>query len=99
MAEDVGVLIVHSVGHGELAEDRSEKLYVLDRDGEHLRRPVSGWIDLIEDYPKRHRPLTLFVLDVCNAGDAAVTAWHARMDVGRAPGLGACGSRAQGQGV
>ncbi|WP_217215687.1 AAA family ATPase [Streptomyces sp. AC550_RSS872] len=83
VAEDVDVLIVHIVGHGELAEDRSEKLYVLDSDGERLSRPVGGWIDLIEDHPKRHRPLTLFVLDVCNAGEAAVTAWHARMEVGQ----------------
>ncbi|NNN31879.1 hypothetical protein HLK59_16190 [Streptomyces sp. S3(2020)] len=82
VAEDVGVLIVHIVGHGELAEDRSEKLYVLDSDGKRLSRPVSGWIDLIEDHPEQHRPLTLFVLDVCNAGEAAVTAWHARMEVG-----------------
>ncbi|MCL7493772.1 WD40 repeat domain-containing protein [Streptomyces sp. MCA2] len=83
VAEDVDVLVVHIVGHGELAEGSSEKLYVLDSDGQRLSRPVGAWIDLIEDHPQRHRPITLFVLDVCYAGEAAVTAWHARMDVDR----------------
>ncbi|BAJ33265.1 MULTISPECIES: WD40 repeat domain-containing protein [Kitasatospora] len=82
-AEDADVLIVHIVGHGELAEGSSEKLYILGSDGERLGRPVGGWIDLIEDHPGRHRPMTLFVLDVCYAGQAAVTAWHSRMDVDR----------------
>ncbi|GAO09836.1 hypothetical protein TPA0598_06_00010, partial [Streptomyces lydicamycinicus] len=83
VAEDVDVLIVHIVGHGELAEGSSEKLYVLDSDGQRLSRPVGAWIDLIEDHPQRHRPMTLFIFDVCYAGEAAVTAWHARMDVDR----------------
>lgn len=82
-ASDIAVLIVHVVGHGELAEDSSEKLYILGPDGEPLRDPVSGWIGWIEDHPKRHRPVTLFILDVCCAGEAAVTAWHARMDVAK----------------
>jgi hypothetical protein len=81
VAEDVDVLIVHIVGHGELAEGSSEKLYILDSDGERLPRPVDAWIDLIEDHPTRHRPMTLFILDVCYAGKAAVTAWHTRMNV------------------
>ncbi|MER6123255.1 WD40 repeat domain-containing protein [Streptomyces sp. NPDC001795] len=81
VAEDVDVLIVHIVGHGELAEGSSEKLYILDSDGQRLARPVGAWIDLIEDHPLRRRPITLFVLDVCYAGEAAVTAWHSRMDV------------------
>ncbi|WP_189278591.1 WD40 repeat domain-containing protein, partial [Kitasatospora griseola] len=80
-AEDADVLIVHIVGHGELADGSSEKLYILSSDGDRLGRPVGGWIDLIEDHPRRHRPMTLFVLDVCYAGQAAVTAWHSRMDV------------------
>ncbi|MGC9479045.1 hypothetical protein ACP4I1_33515 [Streptomyces sp. WG4] len=82
-ASDIAVLIVHVVGHGELAEGSSEKLYILGHDGEPLRDPVSSWIGWIEDHPKRHRPLTLFILDVCCAGEAAVTAWHARMDVAK----------------
>ncbi|WUD70694.1 hypothetical protein OG937_02855 [Streptomyces sp. NBC_00510] len=77
------MLIVHIVGHGELAEGSSEKLYILDHDGERLTPAVGGWIDLIEDYPRKHRPVTLFVLDVCYAGHAAVESWHARMDVGQ----------------
>ncbi|MGW3246548.1 hypothetical protein [Streptomyces sp. NPDC001070] len=82
-AEDVDVLIVHIVGHGELADGSSEKLYILGSNGDRLGRPVGGWIDLIEDHPQRHRPMTLFVLDVCYAGQAAVTAWHSRMDVNK----------------
>ncbi|MFE7127062.1 hypothetical protein [Streptomyces sp. NPDC057617] len=81
VAEDVDVLVVHIVGHGEVAEGSSEKLYVLDSNGERLSRPVGSWIDRIEDHPERHRPVTLFVLDVCYAGEVAVTSWHARMDV------------------
>ncbi|WP_093863838.1 WD40 repeat domain-containing protein [Streptomyces sp. TLI_053] len=72
---------MHIVGHGELADGSSEKLYILDNDGNRLSRPVGSWIDLIEDHPQRHRPMTLFVLDVCYSGQAAVTAWHSRMDV------------------
>lgn len=81
--DDIDVLIVHIVGHGELAEDRSEKLYVLDSDGERLSQPVTAWINRIEDHPGRHRPVTLFILDVCYAGEVAVTSWHARMDVAK----------------
>ncbi|MFF2190494.1 hypothetical protein [Streptomyces sp. NPDC058155] len=81
VAEDIDVLVVHIVGHGEVAEGSSEKLYVLDGNGERLSRPVGAWIDRIEDHPERHRPVTLFVLDVCFAGEVAVTSWHARMDV------------------
>jgi type II secretory pathway predicted ATPase ExeA len=82
-APDIAVLIMHLVGHGELADGSSEKLYLLDHEAMRLRHPVSGWIQWIEDHPDRHRPVTLFVLDVCYAGEAAVTAWHARMDVTR----------------
>ncbi|MFC7993177.1 NACHT and WD repeat domain-containing protein [Streptomyces pilosus] len=94
-ASDIAVLIVHVVGHGELAEGSSEKLYLLGHDGEPLQDPVSSWIERIEAHPNRHRPVTLFILDVCCAGEAAVTAWHARMDVAkrRAWVLAAAGRR------
>ncbi|MFE3249089.1 hypothetical protein [Streptomyces sp. NPDC059209] len=81
VAEDIDVLVVHIVGHGEVADGSSEKLYVLDGNGQRLSRPVGAWIDRIEDHPDQHRPMTLFVLDVCYAGEVAVTSWHARMDV------------------
>ena len=83
VSPDVDVLIVHIVGHGELAEERSEKLYVLDGAGRRLARPVASWIELIEDHPDDHRPMTLFILDVCYAGEPAVRAWHGRMNVAR----------------
>ncbi|MFF9601722.1 hypothetical protein ACF1GY_05510, partial [Streptomyces sp. NPDC014684] len=97
VAEDLDVLIVHIVGHGELAQGGSEKLYVLDARGKRLSKPVGAWLDLIEDFPDEHRPITLFVLDVCYAGHAAVTAWHARMEVDkrRAWVLAATGPRDQ----
>ncbi|MGP4112359.1 AAA family ATPase [Streptomyces sp. 4N509B] len=77
------VLVVHVVGHGELAEGSSDKLYVLGEDGQRFESPVSTWIGKIEDHPDRHRPQTLFILDVCHAGQPAVTAWHSRMDAAR----------------
>ncbi|MEU6369939.1 WD40 repeat domain-containing protein [Streptomyces sp. NPDC046931] len=80
---DVDVLVVHVVGHGELAGGGSEQLYLLDRDGRRIRPPVGEWIDLIEDHPDEHRPMTLFILDVCHAGQAAVLSWHARMDTAK----------------
>ncbi|NUK09485.1 WD40 repeat domain-containing protein [Streptomyces lunaelactis] len=97
VAEDVDVLIVHIVGHGQLAEGSSEKLYVLDSRGDPLRLPVGAWIDRIEDHSQRYRPMTLFILDVCYAGEAAVTSWHSRMDVPerRAWVLAATGPRDQ----
>ncbi|WP_405467195.1 WD40 repeat domain-containing protein [Streptomyces canus] len=79
--EDVDVLVVHIVGHGELAEGSSEKLYVLDSNGKRLSRSVGTWIERIEDNTEPRQPVTLFVLDVCYAGEVAVTSWHARMDV------------------
>ncbi|WP_437075661.1 WD40 repeat domain-containing protein [Streptomyces sp. enrichment culture] len=94
---DISVLIIHVVGHGELADGGSEKLYVLDHAAKRLRQPVSGWIEWIEDHPDHHRPVTLFILDVCYAGEAAVTSWHAKMDVAerRAWVLAATGPRDQ----
>lgn len=101
--EDVDVLVVHIVGHGVLAEGSSEKLYVLDSNGKRLSRPVGAWIDRIEDHERDEdhqeprQPVTLFVLDVCYAGEVAVTSWHARMDVAkrRAWVLAATGPRDQ----
>ncbi|MFJ8495501.1 hypothetical protein ACIRBZ_45325 [Streptomyces sp. NPDC094038] len=81
LAEEVDVLIVHIVGHGELADGRSEKLYVLDGQGARLHASVERWIEQIEDHPEEHRPTTLFILDVCYAGEAALTQWHTRMDI------------------
>ncbi|MFB4427080.1 NACHT and WD repeat domain-containing protein [Streptomyces sp. QL37] len=81
ISEDIDVLVVHIVGHGELALGSSEKLYILDSAGKRLSHPASAWIERVEDREEGHRPLTLFVLDVCYAGEVAVTSWHAQMDV------------------
>ncbi|MCQ4211663.1 AAA family ATPase [Streptomyces longispororuber] len=96
-ARDIDVLVVHIVGHGELAGSSSGKLYVLDPRGERLTVPVTHWIELIEDHPGRHRPHTLFILDVCYAGQVAVESWHTRQEVAgrRAWVLAATGARQQ----
>ncbi|MDX3112216.1 ATP-binding protein [Streptomyces scabiei] len=96
-AHDIDVLVVHIVGHGELAASSSEKLYVLDPQGERLTVPVTHWIELIEDHPGRHRPYTLFILDVCYAGQVALESWHTRQEVSgrRAWVLAATGAQQQ----
>ncbi|MFI7358032.1 hypothetical protein ACIBTP_29440 [Streptomyces avidinii] len=76
----IDVLVVHFAGHGELAGGGSEQLYLLDGAGRRMKSPVRGWVDLIEDHPQDRRPMTLFILDVCHAGQAAVLSWHAQMD-------------------
>jgi hypothetical protein len=83
VSSDTDVLIVHVIAHGQLADGSSEKLYVMDGQANRLPHPVGSWLERIEDYPDEHRPLTLIILDVCYAGEVAVTAWHARMDVTR----------------
>lgn len=78
-SSDADVLVLHVVGHGELCE-RSGDLYLLDHEGNRLALPVSSWIGMIEAHPTEQRPMTLLILDVCHAGEAAVLAWHSRMD-------------------
>jgi hypothetical protein len=58
---------------------------------------VGAWIEWVEDHPQRHRPLTLFILDVCYAGEVAVMPWHGQMNVNkrRAWVLAATGPREQ----
>ncbi|MFJ8013879.1 caspase family protein [Streptomyces sp. NPDC096339] len=74
------VLVVHFAGHGELARHGSGQLYLLDGAGRPMKPPVSRWIELIEDDRPDHRPMTLFILDVCHAGQPAVLSWHGQMD-------------------
>ncbi|MFD9724967.1 caspase family protein [Streptomyces sp. NPDC059072] len=74
------VLVVHFAGHGELARHGSGQLYLLDGAGSPMQPPVSRWLELIEDDQLDHRPMTLFILDVCHAGQPAVLSWHGQMD-------------------
>jgi hypothetical protein len=77
------VLIVHLVAHGRLADTGERGLHVVGGDGSNLDDPVSSWISLIESHPKKPRPLTLFILDLCHAGVAAALPWHQEMPAGR----------------
>ncbi|MFD4644832.1 AAA family ATPase [Streptomyces sp. NPDC058441] len=79
---DTGVLVVHVVAHGRLAETGERELHVVGGDGQNLDDPVSSWIGLIESHPKKSRPLTLFILDLCHSGAAATLPWHQQMQVG-----------------
>ncbi|MFH8681258.1 AAA family ATPase [Streptomyces lydicus] len=76
------VLVVHIVAHGQLAEAGERQLHVVASDGTTLDDPVSSWISLLESDPKKPRPLTLFILDLCHSGAAATLSWHQQMQVG-----------------
>jgi hypothetical protein len=78
-SERTGVLVVHIVAHGELSTGGQRGLRVIGGDGKAFRDSVFSWIDLIEYDPGEPRPLTLFILDLCYSGAAAVLAWHQEM--------------------
>ncbi|MGA5114802.1 hypothetical protein [Streptomyces pseudogriseolus] len=80
---DTQVLVVHVVAHGRLARTGDRELHVVGSDGQDLDDPVSAWISLIESHPEKQRPLTLFILDLCHSGAAAVLPWHQEMQVDR----------------
>ena len=73
------VLVVHIVAHGELSPGGERGLRVIGSDREAFDDSVFSWIDLIESYPDKPRPLTLFILDLCYSGAAAVLPWHQEM--------------------
>jgi len=52
---------------------------VIGSDRQAFDDPVSYWINLIEQNPGKPRPLTLFILDLCYSGAAAVLPWHQEM--------------------
>jgi WD40 repeat protein len=79
-AEDV--LVVHVITHGEVSESTG-KLYVIGADGGHHRlTDVETWLASVEDHADR--PLTLFLLDICQAGEAARLPWQGRLADGSA---------------
>ncbi|MBC6460839.1 caspase family protein [Actinomadura sp. HBU206391] len=84
------VLVVHVITHGEVSESTG-KLYVIGADGVHHRlTDVETWLASVEDHADR--PLTLFLLDICQAGEAARLPWQGRLADGsaRAWVIGAC---------
>ncbi|MFD7876994.1 hypothetical protein ACFV5G_23325 [Streptomyces sp. NPDC059766] len=79
-SREISVLIVHVVAHGRLAKQGERGLHVVGPDGMNLDDPVSAWISLIESHHhEKSRPLTLFILDLCHSGAAAVLPWHQEM--------------------
>ena len=78
-SQDTGVLVVHIVAHGELSGGGERGLHVIGSDRQAFDDSVSAWINLIESYPGKPRPLTLFILDLCYSGAAAVLPWHQEM--------------------
>ncbi len=68
------VLVVHVLSHGVYG---TTGVYALGTDGRHHRdTSVNSWLGEIEDFPGR--PRTLFLLDLCHAGDAARQDWQLR---------------------
>ncbi|MGO9502171.1 MAG: hypothetical protein ACLPUO_11450 [Streptosporangiaceae bacterium] len=77
------MLVIHLVAHGELARGGDRGLHVIGSDREAFDDSVSYWVDLIESYPDKPRPLTLFILDLCYSGAAATLPWHQEMATGQ----------------
>ncbi|WP_267900915.1 caspase family protein [Actinomadura craniellae] len=68
------VLVIHVISHGQTA-DGTGRLYVVGPDGRHHPLgDVESWLAAIEDHGSR--PPTLFLLDVCQAGQAARLPWQ-----------------------
>jgi hypothetical protein len=78
-SQDTSMLVVHIVAHGELSGGGERGLHVIASDRQAFDDSVSSWINLIESYPDKPRPLTLFILDLCHAGAAADLPWHQEM--------------------
>jgi hypothetical protein len=73
------MLVVHIVAHGELSRGGERGLHVIGSDRKAFDDSVSYWLNFIESYPDKPRPLTLFILDLCYSGAAAVLPWHQEM--------------------
>ncbi|MFI7121945.1 hypothetical protein [Amycolatopsis sp. NPDC049868] len=69
------VLVVHLLSHGDVL---ASGLHAVGADGECDDLKVEEWLSRIEDFPEK-RPLTLFLLDLCNSGEATRYGW--RVDV------------------
>jgi carbon monoxide dehydrogenase subunit G len=73
-AETGGVSIVHVLTHGEVA-DGNATVYLLGSDGEvHQDTDVAHWLTSLHNVGTK--PLTLFLLDMCQAGTAARLSWQ-----------------------
>lgn len=87
-----GVCLVHVLSHGHL-DDQS--LYVVGGDGKHDESTeVEGWLKLVERFTDDHAT-TLFLLDLCGAGQAALWPWQTAGDTSklRAWVIAACAAK------
>jgi WD40 repeat protein len=84
------VLVVHVLSHGQ-AGDGDATVYVLGSDGTpHHSTDVAHWLTTTQNVADR--PPTLFLLDLCQSGNAARFPWQMRIaeDRARAWVLAAC---------
>ncbi len=73
-----GVLIVHALTHGRAA-DGDASVYLLGSDGKtHSDTDVAHWLTSLHNVGDR--PLTLFLLDLCQAGTVARLPWQVSAD-------------------
>jgi hypothetical protein len=73
-ADATGVLVVHVLTHG-YAADGNASVYLLGSDGKvHEDADVAHWLTGLHNLGDR--PLTLFLLDLCQAGTAARLPWQ-----------------------
>ena len=73
-----GVLIVHVLTHGG-AGDGNATVYLLGSDGKAVRdTDVAHWLTSLHNVGDR--PLTLFLLDLCQAGTVARLPWQVSTD-------------------
>ncbi|MGH8905183.1 MAG: AAA family ATPase [Egibacteraceae bacterium] len=79
-AGEPGARIIHVLSHGKVTATRS--LYVVGSDGKWLpETEVGQWLKAVEDFPGV--PHTLFLLDLCRGGTAALAPWLREMLDGR----------------
>jgi hypothetical protein len=81
-AEADGILIVHVLSHGRPAEGNAT-VYVVGSDGEPGEdTDIAHWLTTVENLPGR--PLTLFLLDLCQSGVLARLPWQTKVADGQA---------------
>jgi hypothetical protein len=81
-AEADGILIVHVLSHG-LPAKGDATVYVVGSDGEPRDdTDIARWLTTVENLPGR--PLTLFLLDLCQSGILARLPWQTKVADGQA---------------
>lgn len=82
-----GILLVHVISHGHMTPDGA--LYVVGSDGQYEPDGhIDEWVRRFEHFPQL--PRTLFLLDLCESGNAARQLWHLKTATDRCWVLAAC---------